>query len=349
MASRSIPACTAICGRTGRRKGWSSPTTVSKSISASRSPAIWGWCQIVAYSSATVVTAIVRGSGSASSMHATSNYIKWRLGAWSDTTGYPKAVGFYEQRLVWANNGTSPNAPAPAFAAAFCGLASTAPIVNSATGDAPSASMPTVFEKRFLMYSGWIMKSRPAMTGICPARPDSCEIWVGTQAFTEINPNAYSNLRWSIDDFTPFIRGVEAPLVFAVHPEVPARTFAEFLTWAAANKGKLSYSSYQPGTPSHFLGYQLNEKFGLDLTHVPYRGSGLQATALVAGHSQFGFAQSRLVVFHAERGVEERRVVGAKGDANPRRDQPVQRMGGAVGVEAEGDIAAEPAAACHER
>jgi len=120
---------------------------------------------------------------------------------------------------------------------------------------------------------------------------DGQYIWVGTQAFTEIIPNAFSNLRWSIDDFTPFIRGVEAPLVFAVHPDVPAKTFAEFLAWAKQNKGKLSYASYQPGTPSHFLGYQLNEKFDLDLTHVPYRGSGLQTTALVAGHSQFGFGQ----------------------------------------------------------
>ena len=120
---------------------------------------------------------------------------------------------------------------------------------------------------------------------------DGQYVWVGTQAFTEINPNAFTNLRWSIDDFMPLIRGVEAPLVFVVHPDVPAKTFAEFLAWAKQNKGKLSYASYQPGTPSHFLGYQLNEKFGLDLTHVPYRGSGLQATALLAGHSQFGFAQ----------------------------------------------------------
>ncbi len=120
---------------------------------------------------------------------------------------------------------------------------------------------------------------------------DGLLIWVGTQAFTEINPSAFAGQRWSIDDFVPFIRGVEAPLVFAVHPGVPAKTFAEFIAWAKQNKGKLSYSSYQPGTPSHFLGYQLNEKFDLDLTHVPFRGSGLQATALIAGHTQFGFAQ----------------------------------------------------------
>jgi tripartite-type tricarboxylate transporter receptor subunit TctC len=131
---------------------------------------------------------------------------------------------------------------------------------------------------------------------------DGLNVWVGTQAFTEINPSAFKNQRWSIDDFTPFIRGVEAPLVFAVNPGVPARTFAEFLGWAKANRGKLSYSSYQPGTPSHFLGFQLNEKFDLDLTHVPYRGSGLQATAIVGGHSQFGFAQLNSTVPHHESG-----------------------------------------------
>src|SRR4051812_29166790 len=131
---------------------------------------------------------------------------------------------------------------------------------------------------------------------------DGQYVWIGTQAFTEINPNAFKNQRWSIDDFIPFIRGVEAPLVFTVHPDVPAKSFAEFLVWAKANRGKLSYSSYHPGTPSHFLGYQLNEKFDLDLTHVPYRGSGLQTTAMVAGHSQFGFAQVNTTVPQVQAG-----------------------------------------------
>ncbi len=116
-------------------------------------------------------------------------------------------------------------------------------------------------------------------------------IWLATQAFTEILPNLFKNSRWSIDSFHPIIRGVEAPLVFIVHPSVPASSFAEFIQWAKQNKGKLSYSSYQPGTPAHFLGFQMNEKFNLDLTHVPFNGSGAQATALLGGHSQFGFAQ----------------------------------------------------------
>ena len=110
-------------------------------------------------------------------------------------------------------------------------------------------------------------------------------------ALTEINPSVYSNLRWSIDQFTPIIKGVQAPLVLVAHPSVPANNLAEFIAWAKANRGKLSYASYTAGTPSHFLGFQLNEKYDLDLTHVPYRGSGLQVNGLIAGHSLFGFAQ----------------------------------------------------------
>ena len=116
-------------------------------------------------------------------------------------------------------------------------------------------------------------------------------IWVSTMALTEINPSVYSKLHWSIDQFTPIIKGVQAPLVLVAHPSVPANNLAEFVAWAKANRGKLSYSSYTAGTPSHFLGFQLNEKYDLDLTHVPYRGSGLQVNGLIAGHSLFGFAQ----------------------------------------------------------
>jgi len=116
-------------------------------------------------------------------------------------------------------------------------------------------------------------------------------ILIGTQALTEINPSARPDLKWSLDDFIPLIRGVAAPLVLVTHPSVPARTLPELVAWIKKNPGKLNYSSYESGTPSHFLGFQLNERFGLDLVHVPTRGSGPQATALIAGHALFGFAQ----------------------------------------------------------
>jgi len=57
---------------------------------------------------------------------------------------------------------------------------------------------------------------------------------------------------------------------------VPARTLDELVKWAAAQPGKAAYASFSPGTPSHFLGFQLNQRFRLDMAHVPYKGSGPQ-------------------------------------------------------------------------
>jgi len=120
---------------------------------------------------------------------------------------------------------------------------------------------------------------------------DGSLILVTTQAMTEINLSAFRDAKWSLDDFIPLIRGVEAPLVLVAHPSVPAKTLDELVTWVKRNPGKLSYSSYTAGTPSHFLGFQFNQRFGLDLVHVPAKGSGFQATDLMAGHVLFGFAQ----------------------------------------------------------
>src|SRR6476646_2376624 len=120
---------------------------------------------------------------------------------------------------------------------------------------------------------------------------DGTLLLLSTQAMMEIIPNAQRDVKWSLDSFIPLVRGVTSPLVLVANPSVPAKTFAELIAWIKRNPGKLSYSSYLAGTPSHFLGFQMNERFGLDLVHVPSRGSGFQMTDLIAGHVLFGFGQ----------------------------------------------------------
>jgi tripartite-type tricarboxylate transporter receptor subunit TctC len=166
-----------------------------------------------------------------------------------------------------------------------------------------------------------IIENKPGASGSLAAQyiaeqpADGSILWLGTQAFTEIVPNMFPNARWKIEQFHPIIRGVEAPLVFIVNPTVPASNFADFLKWARANKGKLSYSSFQAGTPSHFLGFQMNEKFNLDMIHVPFRGSGLQVTALLGNHAQFGFAQVNSSLQHVRAGkLKALAVTGPKRD-----------------------------------
>jgi tripartite-type tricarboxylate transporter receptor subunit TctC len=153
-----------------------------------------------------------------------------------------------------------------------------------------------------------IVENKPGANGnisaqfMVDAPADGSLVWVGTQAMTEINPSAYSNLRWRIDDFIPVIKGVESGPVLVTHPSVPAKSLSDLVAWIKQNPDKRSYASWSPGTPSAFLGYQLSEKFKLDMTHVPYRGSAPQTTDLVAGHQLLGFGQMQSTLPHIRAG-----------------------------------------------
>jgi tripartite-type tricarboxylate transporter receptor subunit TctC len=142
-----------------------------------------------------------------------------------------------------------------------------------------------------------ITEVRPGANGSVAAQvtadapADGKTIWIGTQSMIEINPLVYPDLRWKASDFTVLMKGLEGPIGLVANPTVPAKTLAETIDWVKKNPGKLSISSYSPGTPGHFLGVQLNEKFGLDLAHVPYRGSAPQVTDLMAGQVLLGFTQ----------------------------------------------------------
>lgn len=134
------------------------------------------------------------------------------------------------------------------------------------------------------------------------APADGYTIWVGTQSMTEINPSAFEALRWKFDDLAGVIKGVEAPLILVAHPSVTARTLADLGAWLKANPGKASYASFSPGTPSHFLGYQLAERLGVPMTHVPYKGSGPQIQDMVGGHVLLGFTQLQSAIPHVKDG-----------------------------------------------
>ena len=142
-----------------------------------------------------------------------------------------------------------------------------------------------------------IVENKPGANGnisassVLHSPPDGLTVWVGTQSMTEINPSAFEHMPWKIDDFAPLIKGVEAPMVLVTNPTVPAKNLKDLIAWIKKNKGKVNFGSFSPGTPSHFLGFQMNEKFGLDMAHIPFRGAGPQITALLADTVPLGFAQ----------------------------------------------------------
>ena len=134
------------------------------------------------------------------------------------------------------------------------------------------------------------------------APPDGHTLWIGTQSMVAINPFAYAQLRWKPSDFKPILKGVEAPLVLVTHPSVPAKTFPDLVKWIQDPVNKAAYASFSPGTPSHFLGFQLNERLKATMTHIPYKGSAPQVTDLLGGQVPMGFTQLASAVPHVKEG-----------------------------------------------
>src|SRR5262245_40459493 len=91
-------------------------------------------------------------------------------------------------------------------------------------------------------------------------------------------------------DFTPIINVAISPYALAVHPSVPARTLGEFIAYAKANPGKLSYSSAGVGSASHLAGEMLKSRAGIDMVHVPNKGMNPAILDLMGSQVQAMFA-----------------------------------------------------------
>src|SRR5690242_17980617 len=113
-----------------------------------------------------------------------------------------------------------------------------------------------------------------------------------------INATLYDTLNFDfIRDIAPVASLMRGALVMLVHPSVPARTLPEFIAYAKANPGKLSYGSGGIGGITHVTAELFKELAGgLDILHVPYRGAAPALTDLLAGRVQVLFANPALLI-----------------------------------------------------
>ncbi len=91
-------------------------------------------------------------------------------------------------------------------------------------------------------------------------------------------------------DFTPIINVAISPYALVVNPSVPVKTLGEFMAYAKANSGKLSYGSAGIGSASHLAGELLKAKVGFDMVHVPNKGMNPALIDLMGGQVQVLFA-----------------------------------------------------------
>ncbi len=120
------------------------------------------------------------------------------------------------------------------------------------------------------------------------AAPDGYTILLATATTLSINPNVVHKLPYNtLRDFAPVTQTVYVPFVIAAHPSVAANSIPELLALAKAKPGSISYST--PGTAStnHLGGALLEYVSGVKLLHVPFKGSGPAAAAVVGGQVSF--------------------------------------------------------------
>lgn len=105
-----------------------------------------------------------------------------------------------------------------------------------------------------------------------------------------INPGIYKSIPYdSLKDITPIAVLATVPLVLVAHPRLPVKSVAELLAYAKAHPGTLNYGSAGNGSTLHLAGELMIAETGIDMKHVPYRGTGPLVTDLMGGQVQLGF------------------------------------------------------------
>ena len=119
------------------------------------------------------------------------------------------------------------------------------------------------------------------------AKPDGYTLMVTADSSMVINPSLYKSTGFDpIKDFEPVGTVATAGYVLVAHPSFPAKNTAELIALAKQQPGKINIGSAGNGTLNHLIGEMLGKATGIDLVHIPYKGSSAAATDLVAGQVQ---------------------------------------------------------------
>ena len=123
---------------------------------------------------------------------------------------------------------------------------------------------------------------------VAKAAPDGYTLLISTAALP-IGASAYPNLKYDTAAFTSITVFTNSALALAVNPDFPAKNAREFIEYAKANPGKINFGSLGMGTSHHVTAEKLKLDAGIDMVHVPYKGSGPAHLDLMGGQIQAMF------------------------------------------------------------
>jgi tripartite-type tricarboxylate transporter receptor subunit TctC len=155
-----------------------------------------------------------------------------------------------------------------------------------------------VAQKMMENNPGWsiIIETKPGANGqigsdiVAKAVPDGHTLVLGPSSTHGIQPSLFKKLPYDVlRDFAPITMLGATANIIAVNPAVPATNVKELIAFAKANPGKLNFGSPGTGTSVHISGEMFKDAAGVDLLHVPFKGSGPSMAAVLGGEVQILF------------------------------------------------------------
>ena len=138
---------------------------------------------------------------------------------------------------------------------------------------------------------------------VASADPDGYTILMTPGGSLTSGPAVHRNIGYDpLKVFAPVGQLIVTHQFICVHPDVPVKTLPELIAYAKANPGKISYGTQGFGTGTHLLNELLKIEAGIDIVHVPYRGTGPMLAALIAGEVQMAIDPSTTVLPHLQSG-----------------------------------------------
>ena len=132
-----------------------------------------------------------------------------------------------------------------------------------------------------------------AASTVVAAPPDGHTLLVSTSTVMAINPVLYKKVNYDAQkDFTPISFYVKSPFILVVNNDLPVKTVPELIKYAKETQTPVTFASTGIGTGLHLAGEYMKQRFGLNMTHVPYRNTGQSLADIVAGHVKMSFAEA---------------------------------------------------------
>ena len=140
-------------------------------------------------------------------------------------------------------------------------------------------------------------------TEVMRAAPDGHTLLFAPSSVFAQNPHTLSSVPYDpFKDFTPISLASRGPLVLTVHQSLPVQSVKDLVAWAKANPGKLNFASFGTGTSSHIYAAAFAKAVGIEVTHVPYKGTADAARDLLEGRVQAYFDAAPTAIQNAATG-----------------------------------------------